>query len=128
MSDNDRLYKLEKQVRVLKRLLYSMIAIVVLVVASGFYEGVVTADIIKARVIEAKDFHIIGEDGKEFVRIGISEDARDGHITTYNKEGEKLIYLGTKERGSGFLKIYNGKGSRIYDSERGARGIRSLIP
>lgn len=126
MSDNDRLYKLEKQVRGLKRLLYSMIAIVVLVVTSGFYEDVVTADIIKARVIEAKDFQIIGEDGKEFVRIGISEDARDGNITTYNKEGQKLIHLGTKKKGRGVIKIYNKNGTQIFDSERVA--LRSLIP
>jgi hypothetical protein len=66
-------------------------------------------------VIQAKEFQVVNDKGKKLVRMGATEDGKEGMVSTFNGKGQKLVVLGGMKNGEGMVSTYNGKGQVLVE-------------
>ncbi len=106
MTVEERLERLERQNRRLKTGLASLLVVAVAAGLVGFAQPDSIPD-----VVEAKAFHVVGEDGTVLVKLQDSLGTGSGlfgTITTLNGEGKTLVVLRAAQ-GVGTVSTWNGE-------------------
>ena len=107
MSTDTRIESLEKQVRTLKRVLYTLCGFFVLAVLIAATNLDSVPD-----VIQAKKFEVVNDEVK--VVASFYANMGGGMLSVSNKDGEVVVGLGSDEvNGGGVLGINNKDGKRV---------------
>ena len=113
-----RLQKLEVTNRRYKTIVIVMLGAVLVTTFMAFRSPIAVPD-----VLQAKKFEVVDDNGNVLVRV--SQDAGNGLIKTYNKDGKKLVNITYTTKGEGFLALEDGNSQetvRLTTSSEGGGG------
>ena len=129
MTVEDRLDRLERQNKLLKAGLVSLLAVVMVAGLFAFTQPEQIPDVVQARA-----FHVVGKDGTVLVKL---EDTLGfgagiaGTLRTFDSEGRELVSLGATVEGEGMVTTMNGKGQELVSLgvlKDGSGGVAAFDP
>ncbi len=122
MTTDQRLERLERQNRHLKRAVIGMAAAGLSLLVMGQTLPPKVHDLVKA-----KEFRVIGKDGRKMLTIGSSRHS--GWISVNGKNGRVAAIGGTRS-GNGSVATYNSKGKKLVElgtTKGGIKGGNGLV-
>lgn len=102
-----RLNKLESNVRLYKQIIFGLVGVVAFVVFMSFNQKSVLEDVVKA-----KEFQVVDEYGR--VYMSLKKDAGAGQMDLFNSSGTKVLSLTTSDGGAGTVIGRDANGKKIY--------------